>query len=293
MRRSGFRSWLAAAAVLPLLLTGCRDERGPVSPPDTGILDGDGIFGTAVVTTAYYAFQNAMVALTLGLHEDPAFNAIVVPSCHTDDPANAARISQDATDEDLYQITFGSGPAFPFITNCGIDQFAFGGTLSVRFLQTEGGLVYEVILPYNHVTELPEAVSLTLPGQFGSFTLRITAPEGPLLCTMESAGARHEGRVHMEGTVRLEDRAQPFLLIQELQLEYELTEPSPGVFEFGRWPSGSYATATHTAPQIGSGLVAAYPTVVTFNGVGGASFELGVYDCDVNLATGENPCENL
>jgi hypothetical protein len=180
---------------------------------------------------------------------------------------------------------------------------AFCDGLSLRFTQkmiftlveTSPSLIFEVDMPFNQVTGEPEGVTVILPADAGGITLQVTTPRLPLefrLSGPRSADSRHEGFVHVDGTLRFEDRASALLFVEELRLEYAFNDDVTP--KFAPWPAGSYEIASNGASGIPGGPPSpGFPVEVFFDGFGGAVFQVRDTQCEVNLATGVNPCEGL
>jgi hypothetical protein len=154
-------------------------------------------------------------------------------------------------------------------------------------------------MPFNQLTGDPEGMIYALPSDFGGAILDVTTPghtsnplvdpygvNGVLDCVLGTAGFVHE-----TGTVRIEERIQSILLIEEMEIEYAYDESiSP---PFSPWPTGRYEIASFSVQGFFGGGVVSAPVDVTFDGFGGAVFPLGDRTCQVNLRDGTNPCEGL
>jgi hypothetical protein len=94
------------------------------------------------------------------------------------------------------------------------------------------------------------------------------------------------------GTLRIEERIQQLLLVEELDLRfaYDATT-SPA---FADWPSGTYSIASLISQGF-FGVSVSTPIDVTFDGFGGISFPFGDRTCEGNLLDLENgnPCQEL
>ncbi len=290
------RRSIALLSVLALAvgLVGCEDDRGDPAGPDLGGIDADDVFGISRVSASVLQVINEFAARVIEARDTGATLPIQVPGCVGD---GRAVIGANAdTDPNTFSVTFG--------TSDGAEQYAaFCDGLLLRFTQrmvitltgTGSNLRYEVSMPFNDFTGETDGISVLLPQDAGGLTLQVSTPGGPLDCVLDaarSADPRHAGFVHMGGTLRLEDRITPIVVIQELRIEYAYDEDSDPPFAL--WPAGSLEMATNGQPGIPGGpSVPGFPLEIRFDGFGGATFEINDTVCETNMATGSNPCEDL
>lgn len=315
MRLRGSRPrWLPLAAVLPaLVLGGCDDDRGAPTAPDTGVLDGGTIFGSATVSALFLSFMNELSAVLLAVHEAPIPVTLpqTIAGCSG---AGTAVISDNADGDDTtYRVAFGNatlGTSFVYGCETGI-PLSFVGAVVVRFEETDPGLNYTLSMPFNHATGQSQGVTMQLPQGFGGgIILQVSTPydENPADAFDEEAirvrlnGSRDllaagGGTMLVTGTLRLEDRTLPITLVEELSLQYQAalsTDPATaGFVVFSEWPGGMYEVAANGISAQGAPPIPGYPVQVFFNGLGGTSFEFEGNSCEANMVTQENPCEQI
>lgn len=290
-RRRAFRLVAALVPALALATAGCKDQRGDPLGPDTGVLDGDVLFASAVVSAEMYRVFNTFAEQALDLYESGANLPVLVPGCLG---TGRAAITDNMNDGDpaTFGITFDN-----YVSDCSGFQLTWNtdptvdGRIVITFLETSPGLVFEVLLPM--VGNSPRGVSVQLPSDEGGFILATTTPVGPLLYQLDGTRAAG-GQVHVDGTLRIEDRAQPLVLIEDIRLRYAFDD---GVIpKFADWPSGAYEIGAFQGGAGGFGFGGSspsFPVDVFFDGSGGVAFPVGERTCVGNLATGENPCEDL
>lgn len=315
MRLRGIRPrWLPLVAVLPaLVLGGCDDDRGAPTAPDTGVLNGGTIFGSATVSSFFLSFMNELSAILLAIHESP----VPVPLPQTIagcSGAGVATVSDNADGDDTtYRVAFGNpsaGVSFVYGCETGI-PLSFVGSVVVRFEETNPGLNYTLSMPFNHATGQSQGVTMQLPQGFGGgIILQVSTPydENPAdafdeesirvrLNGSRSVLAAGGGTMLVTGTLRLEDRSLPITLVQELSLQYQAalsTNPAtPGFIVFSDWPGGMYEVAGNGVSTQGAPPIPGFPVEVFFNGLGGASYEFEGHSCEGNMVTQENPCDQF
>jgi hypothetical protein len=301
MRRvARFRPFLlAAAAGAALLAAGCEDQRQADVGTNPGFLDGDGLFGVSVVTTAILAYQNELAERLLDVVENNLSTPIFENGCI----GNGQRgITRDPRNPRRFRVQHGVTAGSAYTINCAeAFRLTLNGVVFIEFLETSPGLHYRVEMPLNQQTGLTEGMVYTLPQEFGSAILEVTTPgvtfnpeidpygaNGFLDCRLEPSGSMAQ-----IGTVRFEDRVGGLLIVAEMDLDYDFDRALRP--RYSRWPAGSYELGA-VAPAGGfgpGGSVTSVPVDVFFDGFGGASFRIGDRLCVTNLATGENPCEDL
>jgi hypothetical protein len=274
-----------------VLGAGCDDERGDPAGPSQGPLNGDVLFGSALVTSEILRGFNALTEEALNVAEGSGSLPITIGACQ----GNGTATITDNNDAHpaTFAVTFSN-----YVIDC--EDFALtlntddllDAKLVLTFLETSPGLRYLLELPFDGFT--PRGVSVQLPSEEGGIILALTTPLGPLSCELEGERVlRHEGGVHFEGTLRYEDRAAPLLIVMVLDLEYEFDD---GLLpKFSEWPAGSYEVAGFGGGGgfgFGGGT-SGTPVDVFFDGLGGAAFPVGTRSCVANLETQVNPCEDL
>lgn len=285
---------IVALLVSAAAMVGCEDDRGDPTAPDPGVLDADSLYGSAQVSATFLQVMNAFAERVLDVHESQTTLPVQFPGCTG--PGRAVISSNLDADPNTYRVTFGnSAGTEQFVVFCDGLNLRLTQKMIFTLLETSPSLVYEVEMPFNELTGVPEGVTLILPANAGGVTLQITTPRAPLEFRLEgprSADARHAGFVHVSGTLRFEDRASALIFVEELRLEYAFNDDV--IPKFAPWPAGSYEIASNGASGIPGGPpVPGFPLEVFFDGFGGALFEIDGTVCETNLATGVNPCEGL
>lgn len=289
--RSLRRSFPAALLAL-LLLTGCEDDRGNPLGPNPGPLDGDGLFGTALVSAGIFRMHDHFAEKTLDILGSGSSLPVIEAACQ----GNGTATITDGGDAlpNTFAVTFrnyvmecSSGILLTFNTDV-----AVGASMLIVFLETSPGLAYDIIHPYDPVTNMPVGASVQLPQAAGGFILQMSTPFGELHHELDVPRGQ-AGTMHVSGTLRLEDRAQPLVVVEELALEFAFDEDHDP--KFADWPAGSYEIA---AFQGGGGFgfgggTPGFPVDVFFDGFGGAAFEFADHNCVTDLTDLENgnPCE--
>jgi hypothetical protein len=288
--RPRLRLLLFAPALFGLLAGGCQDQRGDPAGPDPGPLDGDALFASGLVSAQIFRQINRFAETVLDLYESGANLPVFVGACQGTGRATITD-SRDA-DPATFAITFEN-----YLSDCGGLELNWNtdnsvdGRMIITILESSPGLVFEVSMPI--VGSSPRGVSVQLPSDQGGFALSMTTPLGPLTYQLDGTRATG-GTVRVEGTVRLEDRAQPLLLVEDLKLRYEYADNL--IPKFGDWPGGSYEIAGYQGGAGGFGFGGAspsFPMDVFFDGFGGIAFPVADRTCVGNLLTGQNPCEGL
>jgi hypothetical protein len=297
----GRRLAAVGVSLAALAAPGCEDDRELTTGPTVGFLGGDGLFGTAVVTTSILRYQNDAALRILEILE----NNLSTPIFETGCAGSGQRvITRDSQNPNRFRIQHGTS-AGSYTIDCNVDlRLTLNGDMYIEWLETSPGLHFTIEMPFNHLTGNPEGMIYALPADFGSAILDVTTPghtanpildpygsNGVLDCALDAGGLRHEGFVHETGTIRIEERVQTLLLVEELEIEYAFDESlsSP----FSPWPTGRYEIASLSSLGFFAGAVVSAPVDVTFDGFGGAVFPLGDRICEVNLRDGTNPCEDL
>ena len=301
-------------AVIPLasmliLAGGCDDQRGPTEVPDTGALDGDVVFGSANIIVSVYEVFNDFVQLCLEIADAGTPLPVTLSGCL--DTGTAIITDNNDSDPLSFRVNFSLFQAacdteLPIAVATDVDLEA---AMIIRFTETSPGLRYTIELPADAFpptanlpfpTLVPRGVKIQTPAQVGvTFDVTtVTTGLTPALfevTPMEFAlnGTRAAGgTVSMEGTLRWEDRGQNFHIVQELDLDYAYSEANETFF--AQWPGGSYELASFgTVGGGGFGGVGAGEAVrVDFNGNGGLTFQVTGRDCEGNLVTGFNSCDD-
>jgi hypothetical protein len=312
MRLRGLRPrWLPLVAVLPaLVLGGCDDDRGAPTAPDTGVLDGGTLFGSATVSSFFLSFLNQVAALVLAVHESPI--PVTLPQSMVGcSGAGMATISDNGdADPMTYRVALGNPTTgMTYVTGCetGV-PLSFVGSMVIRFEETDPGLNYTISMPFNHATGQPMGVTLQLPQGFGGgIILQVSTPydEDPADAFDEESirfrltGSRDVltgagGTVRVTGTLRLEDRSAPITLVEELSLQYQAAlSTDTGLIVFSTWPGGMYEIVGNGVAGPGAPPIPGYPVEMFFDGLGGTSFEFEGHSCEGNMVTGDNPCDQF
>jgi hypothetical protein len=291
----GRRIAAAGLCLAALFGPGCEDERESSIGPTPGFLDGEGLFGTALVTAAILRYQNETAMRALEVLE----NNLSTPIFETGCAGNGQRvITRDVQNSSRFRIQHGTASG-SYLIECNSDlRLSLNGDMYIEFLETSPGLHYTVQLPFNHLTGDPEGMVYALPSEAGSAILDVTTPGHTMNAALDPYGVNGfldcvlvDDSVEQTGTMRIEERIQSIFLVEELEMEYSFDEAlSP---PFSVWPGGRYEIASFASVGPFGGGVSSSPVDVTFDGLGGASFPLGDRTCDVNLPTGSNPCEDL
>jgi hypothetical protein len=278
-----------------VLACGCEDDRESPLGPSSGFLDGDGLFGSALVSTSILRYQNEAALRILEILE----NNLSTPIFETGCAGGGQRvITRDSQNPNRFRIQHGT-TAGSYVIECGVElRLSLNGDLWIEWLETSPGRHFTVQMPFNHLTGTPEGMIYALPSEAGGAILDVTTPghtTNPLLDPYGVNGfvdcVLQAGSVHETGTVRIEERIQSILIVEELDVEYAFDENlSP---PFSPWPAGSYEIASISSTGFFGGAVISTPVDVTFDGFGGAVFPLGDRTCEVNLRDGTNPCEEL
>lgn len=284
------RSIPFALLLAALPLGGCEDDRGNPLGPDPGPLDGDGLFGTAVVSAALYRMHDHFAEVTLDLLRSGSSLPVIENACQ----GNGTATITDAGDAlpNTFALTFRN-----YVTECtrGIPMtfntdITVGASMLIVFLETSPGLAYDIIHPYDVSTNMPAGASVQLPQDQGGFILQMSTPFGALHHELD-VPLGQAGSVHVTGTLRLEDRSQPLLVVEELALEFAFDEDNATTFS--DWPAGSYEIAAFRGGGFFGGGTPGFPVDVFFDGFGGAAFDFADRSCVTNLTDLEhgNPCE--
>lgn len=271
-------------------LGGCDDERGDPAAPSQAPLNGDVLFGSAVLTSEVLRSFNAFAEQALNVIDGAGSLPITIGACQGSGVATITdnNDSNPATISVAFQNYVIECDDFTLTLNT--DPLVDGKVL-LTFLETSPGLRFTLAMPF--VNGDPRGVSVQLPSEEGGIILEMTTPDGVLSYELEGArvGLRHEGAVHIEGTIRYEDRAEPLVIVKVLDLEYEFDDGL--IPKFADWPAGSYEVAGFGGGGIGGSGTASFPVDVFFDGLGGAAFNVGNRSCVANMETGDNPCEDL
>lgn len=280
---------LLASLLMLVPLAACKDDRGDPVGPDRGPLTPETLYGSALVSVEIFRMINHFAERTLEIYE----NAIPLPvfenSCLGE--GRATITNNNDTIATTFGVTFSAYvidcAAFPLTIST---DSTVAARMTIHFRETSPGLVYEVSLPL--VGSDPRGINVQLPTDAGGFILETTTEHGPL--RYELSGTRDDGTIHVSGYLRLEDRSQGLLLVEDLALEYGYADTLFPKYDW--FPGGSYEIAGIGGGFGGfgfGGAVPGFPTDVFFDGLGGAAFPAEDRTCIVNLATGENPCEGL
>ena len=289
----GLRRTFCVALLLAVLPSGgCKDKRGDPAGPGTGPLDGDGLFGTAVVSSGVFRMHNHFAEVTLDLLESGASLPVFENGCQ----GNGLATITDANDNlpNTFAIRFSN-----YVTECarGIpltfntDSTA-NAAMVIVFTETAPGLQYDIFHPYDLSTNAPAGASVQLPSDQGGFILSLSTPFGGLHHQLDVPRGQ-AGSVQVSGTLRFEDRSQPLLVVEEESVTFAFDEDVDP--HFAEWPGGTYEIAGFAGGGgfgFGGGTPG-FPTDVFFDGFGGAAFEVENHQCVADMTDLEhgNPCE--
>jgi hypothetical protein len=289
-RRPRSRPLLVALAVVALSAVGCKDQLGDPAGPDPGLLDGGVLFASGLVSAEIYRAINRVAEVALADYEGSRFLPDSLNSCLG---SGVAKITDNRdSDPATFAVTFEN-----YVTDCGALALTWNTDITVdsriiiTILESSPGLVFEVSMPI--LGTAPRSASIQLPSDQGGFILAATTPLGPLIYELDGTRAAG-GTVNVTGTVRLEDRAQPLLLVEDVRLQFEYADNL--IPKFADWPGGSYEIAGFQGGAAGFGFGGAspsFPVDVFFDGLGGIAFPVADRSCVGNLLTGENPCAGL
>ncbi|MFN8178440.1 MAG: hypothetical protein U0167_10935 [bacterium] len=287
----GVRSslWAAVLALGVIPLTACNDERGDPTGPSAGPLNGNGLFGSAVVSSGIFRMQNHFAEKALDLLDSGSTVPYTEPSCQG---IGTATLTVSDADPNTFLVQFTN-----FVSECGAHQsltfnsLGANGRMYITFLQHGPGLVYEIFHPYDLATNAPSGTSCQLPSEDGGTILLMSTPVGALHYELDVARGT-PGHVSITGTLRLEDRSTPLLVVEELALKYAFDESlSP---KFADWPGGGYEIGAFEGggALLTGGATPSFPVECFFDGFGGAAYDVENHLCQVNLTdrVNGNPC---
>jgi hypothetical protein len=313
-----------------VLSGGCKEERESMTGLQSQVVNGDDLFFSALISTLVYRFQNEVAEIALKQIEAGQTSTVDIASCVGGGRMIGRPVGPQEWHFVFDNFGIYCGSLVPLLVNSDqcetggmfirFEQVSPGLEYTVSMpLVTEilgedaqGRQITRVVtngVVYTLPSEISGAIlAVTTPGRVlrdanGRLIEEVVNPDSDcelryartvddfITCELEpGAGLRTGGIVHQTGTLRIEDRTQPLLIVQELQLEY--TYDDQELIRFGPWPGGSYEIALFASLGL-VGSVSSLPVDVTFDGAGGASFEHAGLQCDVNLLTGENPCSGL
>ena len=319
-----------AAAVLSV--SGCDDDNAPTGATQAAFLDGDGIFSTAFVTASILRYQHDVVEKARQMVEAqiPSIRETGCQGTgerlflrDLNNPMKVEVRHGDAIDRPVDEIEIDTSPEVPYIALCSeAVRLTISGYMIIEFTSLSP-LQYTLEMPMAwHFPDpsdptdtfqgIPRGMTYQLPEDFGDGAiLDVTTPGSLAVLTdpffdldnngeivaFKGAGGTIDcqlagGSVEVVGTLRIEERVQQLLIVEELDLRYAY---DPGTTPaFADWPAGGYAIAALSSAGF-FGVSVTTPIDVTFDGFGGVSFPLGDRTCDGNLLDPENgnPCEDL
>lgn len=320
-----------ACAAIALGPSACNDERAPTAGPTTAFLDGDGLFQSAYVTAEIFRYQHEVVEKARQMVE-AGISSIRETGCagngervfirDQNDPNRVEVRHGNAVDRPINEIGVDDTPEPLYVTAC--SQFlrlTINGYMTIEFLSMSP-LHYTIQMPMvwhfpdpadsmDTFQGIVQGMTYVLPTDFGGFTLNVTTPgslttpadpffdldNGGAIIGYSGAGGmldciEENGTVSVTGTLRIEDRGSPFLLVEEEDLTFAY---NPSIAPaFADWPGGTYSVAS-LAVQGVFGLTVSKPADVSFDGVGGVMFQLGDRTCKGSLLDPQNgnPCAGL
>ena len=275
--------WAVALAAVTLLTQACDDQRGPVSPVSTGLLQGDSVFDIASFVTTAYTGLNDVAGEILLAHESGTPTPITLNGCG----GGTALITDNADgNPNTYRVTFslyttGCRDFLPllFATDPDVD-----GAMIMTIGETSPGLSYTLDFPYDLAANLPAGITIQLPSEIG-LDFGFTTPFGPITYTLDQDRGVADAQLQMRGTLRWEDRANGFNMVQELALAYPVDETESPIVT--KYPIGAYQIS------LWAGGVTGLPVNVGFLGEGVVVYYVDGTNCRGNLALNINPCEDL
>jgi hypothetical protein len=270
-----------------------------VEPASLGALNGESSFAIARITTDTFTMFNEFAESILSIHEAGTPLPVIVTGCQNVGQA----VISDASDSDplTYRVSFQQ-----FRSSCR-SEFPLTvfnkpqGGLWITLIETDPGLSYTVDLPFDWQGPEAEGITVQLPPEVG-IELELTTPYGPLDCELDRDRDAGEGLVSQAGTLRWEDRAQPFVIVQELAVAYGYLQDrvddvtGEPVLDFDLYPVGGYEIATWGGTFSFGSSGAGFPMDTGFNGAGGVTFTSQGFECSANLiihTTEENPCAGI
>lgn len=261
----------------------CDDDREPIVGPNARLLDGEDIFAIMQISAGVLRFQNVVADTALRFLERTSDTTVTFVG---DTPAGTM----------IMQLTgdgIGNGPDTAIVafsnfrdtTSIPVAEF-ITGAIEYVFTETEDGLEYEINPSDVYLAPLglaQFAVEYSLSGEANSLVLLASGAVHAEMAARE--GMRQSGMVQQTGSFRIEDRDQRALVILELDLTYDYDSDLLPAYE--DWPNGSL--------EFGGFIDGAtlQPFNVTFDGFGGAFFHYIDQPCSTDMATGDNPCEDL
>jgi len=277
--------------VLPgLLLGGCKDDRESTSGP-SAFLDGDALFGSALLTSSILRYQNDMAAKVRDIVRNGTGTPIFETGCAG---AGQRIITRDNQNPNRLILQHSN-----VVIDCGTGlTLTLNGRMIIEFEEATPGMRYTVSMPFNLQTGATEGMIYQAPSDFaGGAILNVTTPGvtfNPVADPYGSGGFLDceltGGTVQQIGTLRIEERVQAILLVEELDVSYAYDENV--IPPFAPWPGGRLEIAA-LASQGFFGSVTSLPVEVRFDGFGGADFETSGRTCQADMSTGTNPCETL
>jgi hypothetical protein len=257
---SAIRRFLVAASVVALGAGGCKDQRGDPTGPNPGILNGGTTFFTGYVSLSLYNYHNILVheVLDIILRDTPTPVFADSSLCHV--PTGIRTIRQTSPGDPMtFTVEHKQNDPFVLFPDP-VHSGICGGVVRFRYTARK-----DLIISFDP-TSFPDSLRFTitmpddgssqpgvvyqLPPEFDGLVLSMSGTvHGELVDIVYDAGQIRSGVIRLTGTVRIEDRSQPLLLTEELDLRYRWEPPFP----FAPFPEGSYEIGGFTlAPFVGS-----------------------------------------
>jgi hypothetical protein len=251
------RRSLVTASIVALGVFGCEDQRGDPAGPSTGVLNGGLTFFTGYVTLSIFNYHNIVAQEVLDIIVNGTPTPVFTPSCG---PGGIRTIRPSPGNPMTYIVEHRQSEPFvlfPFPFSSGICDGFFRFTARKDMIVSfdpaafPGGLRFTITLPDDGSSQ--PGVVYQLPPEFDGVTLSVSGTiHGELVdITYGNGGEIQSGDVRLTGSVRVEDRGQALLFMQELDLRYRWEPPLP----FSPFPDGSYEIAGFTQSFFGGPLL--------------------------------------
>ncbi|MGH2571048.1 MAG: hypothetical protein ACRDGR_07475 [bacterium] len=267
------RRSLMTAAVVALGAFGCEDQRGEPTGPDNGVLSGELTFFTGYVTLSIFNYHNIVAQQVLDIIVNDTPTPVFTPSCGTGGirtirpiPGSPMTFTVEHRQNDPFVLF-----PFPFSSDIcdGFFRFTARKDMIVSFdpASFPDSLRFTITMPDDGSSQ--PGVVYQLPPEFDGVVLAVSGTvHGELVDIVYGGGGGiQSGDIRLTGAVRVEDRGQALLLVQELDLRYRWEPPLP----FSPFPDGSYEIAGFTTSPF-SGPIVGNPIEIQWDG-----FSKGTY----------------
>ncbi|NNE43838.1 MAG: hypothetical protein HKN12_06500, partial [Gemmatimonadetes bacterium] len=172
MKRSRTHRLLAllVAGVALIPVGGCEDDRQSVAAASSGFLDGDGIFGTALVSATLLRYQNELGEKVLEIVENNLPTPITEPGCSGPGTRTFVR---DVLNPNRVTIRHDQSYTYQCLDPV---RVGINGRYSVEIMNTSP-LHFRISVPFNFLTgETANLVNFSLPQDFGGAILDLSTP---------------------------------------------------------------------------------------------------------------------